>query len=193
MNDYLSKNTYFLLRHGEADHNVFNKMSDISHDRVSPSHLTKIGREQIVEATEDLMTDNIDYIYASPLTRTMETASIVAKKLGLEIIRDNRLREIDSGVLDGHPIEEYIDFFENKEDKLIKAPERGETLLEVKARVQEFIDEIDDTYKGKNILIISHGDTLWMMEAVLENIDNEDLFQMAYNEPGELRVLGYNN
>jgi len=189
MNDYISKNTYFLLRHGEADHNVANVLSDAAHDKTNPSHLTENGKEQIAEVAEELKTDKIDYIYASPLTRTMETASIVAKKIGVEIIKDNRLREVENGVLSGHPIAEYNNY-NSDEDKLNRAPEGGESLNHVRARAQEFIDEIHGTYNKKNILLVSHGDTTWMIEAILEGFEGEEVFDMPYIEPGELRVLG---
>lgn len=189
MKDYISKNTYFLLRHGEGEHNVMGFLADAAYDKVRPAHLTVQGKDNVWVAAKELATDDIDVIYASPLTRTMETAAIVAKKLGgMDIIRDERLREVDFGEFSGKDVSEMRELYEEY-GRFEARPEGGENLDDIRVRVQEFIDEVHEEYDKKNILIVGHGDPLWVIEAVLEGFPNEDIEEVPYIEPGELRVL----
>jgi probable phosphoglycerate mutase len=187
MADYLEKNTYFLLRHGEAEHNLkgFIASSHIE-DGGSPSHLTDEGRGQIEGVAKELADENIDFIYTSPYTRTVETADIVSKSLGLGVIKDERLRELDAGVLDGVKIEEWRAFFEGK-DKLTATPEGGENLLDVHRRVKSFLDDLHGRYTDKKLLLVSHGDLLLAAEAILKGIEGEAMLQIPLIRPGELR------
>ena len=75
--------------------------STVSEESDSPSRLTDKGKERARAAAEKLAGESIDYIYSSPYKRTMETATIVAEQLGLDVKTDKRLREVDVGTLSG--------------------------------------------------------------------------------------------
>jgi len=160
------RNTYTLMRHGEAESNVKNIISGVCAD---PHHLTEKGKKQVLSTAKELKKGKaIDLIYASPFLRTHETAEIVAKTLGYDsqkIILDERLSEINSGVFDCGPIENYRAYFSSLEEKFVKRPENGENLLDVRARVMTFLDEIDRKHEGKNILIVTHEYDIWMLLA----------------------------
>jgi len=185
------RNKYFLLRHGEATHNANGVISSSEQERGSnPPQLTIVGRSAIKKVSIELESDKIDLIYSSPYRRTMETAAIIAKGLGLEVIRDERIRETEMGILDGLTEDEFDEYFESEEERYEKAPEDGENLTEVYARAKEFIDEMEGEYNQKKILVVSHADTLRMLESVLEGVDEvKDIMEMEYFEPGELRAL----
>ena len=95
-----------LLRHGQT---VFNK--HFSKDRVDPGvpdpPLTEHGRRQALEATEALAAHRITRIIASPYTRAIETAEIVAERLGptIEIDPDIRERAGYSCDIGAHPVD----------------------------------------------------------------------------------------
>jgi broad specificity phosphatase PhoE len=185
------KNTYFLLRHGEAAHNASGLVSSSREEQGrTPSELTDIGRRDVMEIAKELETDKIDVIYSSPYKRTMETAAIIAKRLGLKINREKRIRETEMGVLDGVTMEKFREYFSGEEDRIEKAPEGGENLKDVRGRVGDFINEMEKTHDGENILVVSHGDALRIMESVIEGFEeNEDILGIEYFEPGELRVI----
>lgn len=175
------RNTYTVMRHGEAEHNVQN-VANSNND--SPSNLTEKGKEEATKAASEL--NNIDLILVSPLIRTQQTATIVAEKLGLSpdcVITDDRLREIELGDFNGKSIEEYRAFFTHDgtqyyEDKFTKRTPNGENLEEVKMRVGEFMYDIDAQYEGKNILIIGHEYIVWMLEAIRAGANQRQTIDM---------------
>jgi broad specificity phosphatase PhoE len=100
--------------------------------------------------------------------RTQETAKIIAEHLNLkpeQVITDDRLHEIYTGVMDGKTDAEYQRFFESSMEKFDKKPEGGETYTEVKNRMTACLYDINAKNQGKNILIIGHNTPLWLMFA----------------------------
>jgi len=186
---YLKKNTYFLMRHGEAEQNVTNIISSSETEKNNPPHLTERGIEQAKKSAEKLAKERIDYIYASPYTRTMETTEVISRELGLEVVKDERLRETETGELDGKPLEDWEKFFEDK-NKLTTPPPGGESMMDVRHRVEEFLDEMDEKYEGKKILIVSHGDPLLLMESALRRVTGKEIFEISYPKTGDYKKLG---
>jgi len=166
-----SGNKYFGIRHGEAESNSGNIVSSKVDN---PHHLTEEGRKQTLEAIKDLKNKKIDVIFYSDFVRTTETAEIISKELGVEMIVDERIREINTGDFDGKNLEEYRGFFPVYEDRFVKTPPHGENLIDVKKRVNDFFKDLDNKYQDKNILIVSHEYPLWMMASVAEGLDVED-------------------
>ena len=187
-----SSNTYFLLRHGQGEHNVKNILSSKIEDN---HHLTEKGRVIVTKCAEELKSKKIDVIYASPFTRTKETATLVAEIIGYpveKIIFDDRIKEIDGGVMDGHKVEEYRAFFKTPEERFTKAPAGGETAEDVRKRVVEFQMDIDQKYEGKNILVVSHDDPLFFMRVGGLGLTRKQILAMAtddvdYLHPGEVK------
>ena len=91
-------------------------------------------------------------MFYSEFERTKETASIVAKEIGLDkekMISDKRLVEVNVGIFDGRPIKEYYAYFSSDLEKFTKAPPEGETFNDIKIRMGEFLYEIETKYQGK--------------------------------------------
>ena len=166
-----SGNKYFAMRHGEGEHNI----SGIAASRIdSPVHLTENGKLNTEAAAEKLSDKKIDFIYASPLLRTKETAEIVAKKLGIssdEVVFDKRLKEIDVGGREGKKFS-FIDFFQNLKSFDEKI-DNGESPKDVRRRVAKFFYEIEEKHKGKNVLIVTHGIFFEIIESILNGMDDK--------------------
>lgn len=84
------RNTYILMRHGEAESNVAGVPS-VKTD--NPDHLTEKGKEQAAKFSE-----KVDVIISSPFVRTRETAEVIAEKMSYpkdEIQYDVRIGEFD--------------------------------------------------------------------------------------------------
>jgi isoleucyl-tRNA synthetase len=157
----VSGNTYFAMRHGEAESNVNGILSSTKFHHENP--LTSKGREQVRATAEKLRSENIDIIIASPYRRTTETARLVAADLGIpeeQIVFDARLVEIQVGDFDGAIVEDYQKYFANWEERFYKNSPNGENHTDTKNRVMDAIFDIDGKYGNKRILIISHGDPL---------------------------------
>ncbi len=158
-----SGNKYFVMRHGGSE---CNKQDLVSYKNEANDHLTEEGRAQVKKNAKTLEDKKIDLIISSPFARTKETAQIVAREIGFnesDIIFDERLREINPGSYDGKNWEEYHNHVYNVGpnwyEEVIGG---GESLREVGRRVGECLYEIEEKYKGKNILIVTHGGPAWL-------------------------------
>ncbi|KKP77784.1 MAG: Isoleucine-tRNA ligase [Candidatus Nomurabacteria bacterium GW2011_GWC2_35_35] len=127
---------------------------------------------------KSLVDKNIDMIFASSFLRTEETTNIIKKVINFpsqNIKIDSRLVELNDGIFADGPIQKVHDFFKNNNlSKYDGAPEGGESLVDVKKRVGEFIYEIDRKYQNKNILIITHEDTVWALFSAINGLNKEE-------------------
>lgn len=179
-------NTYFTMRHGEADHNVSGVISQNKND---PYHLTEKGKADVLKNAEWLKNKNIDVVVVSPFIRTQETARIVLEVLGLPesvMVTDERIGDVETGHA-FHTIQEYEEKFHKTSETFEIAPPGGKSLGDVKRYMGAFLYELESKYKGKNILIISHGDPLWMLHAAAQGLSKDDSFNLGadhYPEKG---------
>ncbi|OHA58964.1 MAG: hypothetical protein A2571_01140 [Candidatus Vogelbacteria bacterium RIFOXYD1_FULL_44_32] len=169
-----SGNKYFIIRHGEAEHNAKGIIDANDENKWS---LTAKGREQIKLAVNDLKDKNIDLVYSSPFVRTRETADILVAGLSIdktEVVFDDRLKELDFGSLHGQEFSEFLKY--EKENMLLFSDPLpgGESYLDAKRRFGKFIYELEEKVKGKNILIITHGIGAEVLMPVALGVNSED-------------------
>lgn len=174
------ENTYFILRHGQTVYQTEKKNEKYPWPESSPILLTKKGKEQAKVAAEKLKPKRIDVICSSDAPRARQTAAIVARRLGVKIIFAPRLRDVNHGIYGGRPKQELKDFFTDKKQRFTKRPPGGESWGDVKARVMNFFKEIDKKHKNKTILIVSHGDPLWLLQGGLKGLTKEELLEEKY-------------
>jgi len=163
-----SGNKYFIMRHGESESN---EKGILSTRKENIDHVTQKGKQQIIKAVDLLKKQEIDLIITSPFMRTKETAEIVRDMLNLPesaLLFDERIIEISVGEFEGKPSEFWRKEYHNIHTPICFSvpPNGGESLKNVKDRVGEFLYDIENKYKGKNILIISHGTPLWMLSSI---------------------------
>jgi len=190
MTNFLENNKYFILRHGEAISNKENFMSSYPEKTRNP--LTENGKKQIQKTIPELKKKNINLIFSSDLLRTRQTAEIVAENLKLDINFDKRLRECNTGIFNSKLIKEWEGYFKNQDEKFKKRPPQGENREDIKKRVLDFIKNIDQKYKNKNILIISHEDPLFILSGVIKKFSDKEILKNAKElslSTGELREL----
>ena len=101
------------LRHGQAENNT----KKILAGRSPNVNLTQTGLEQAEQAGEMLKSLNISAIYTSPIDRALQTAQIVSKHCGLEVVTDDRLIELDMGKFTMMP---YNEIFEKHGNVFLK-------------------------------------------------------------------------
>ena len=167
------KNNYWVMRHGEAESNMFDIMDSGQRKYL---HLTPRGKEQALAAAEKFKKEltkeheKIDIIITSDITRTKDTEHIVASVLtGEKELIDARLEEIHLGpTFTGYRDEKYAQEYPTLESRFEHRPEGGESLRDVRMRLWGFLDDYEKKYKGKNILLISHEYPIWMMTHIAE-------------------------
>lgn len=190
------KNRYFLLRHGKNIHQFEKK--DIVYcwpDDPEPCVLLDEGNEEARAAGELLKNENIDLIFCSDVCRTRQTAAIVADIIGFskeQIVYDERLRDINWGIFGGKTKKEAWEFFNGEPlKKFEQAVPEGESWNECQNRIVKVFTELENKYQGKIILIVSHGDPLWLLESYLKGLGREETLEERENmiKTGEVRAL----
>jgi len=169
-------NKYFLLRHGQTIYQAEKRGVLYSSPEIPPVELTEKGKGQIQKAAKALENRRIDLIFSSDFYRTRQTAGIVAKELRLEINFDVRLRDLNLGEFHGRLKQDYQKFFLEKRERFSNRPLGGESWNDVIKRLNSFLKEIESEYQNKNILIISHGDPLWLLVGILKGFKTEQEF-----------------
>jgi 2,3-bisphosphoglycerate-dependent phosphoglycerate mutase len=116
--------------------------------------LSSEGEERAKLLSEKEELKNIDVVYASNCVRTLQTAKYLIEKQNLNVTIDDRLDERRVGI----PNEEiYPDWFERQyKDENFKTV-GGESMSDVRKRMDEAITEILLKHKDKRIAIFSHG------------------------------------
>jgi len=193
-------NNYFLLRHGESLKNTKDIASCWPEKKKFP--LTKEGRKQIEGLAVKLKNKKIDLIFTSDLLRAKQTAEIVGKELRLESRFDKRLREVNVGIFNERPLKEMgevwnrgekISSLEHYSRRFKVAPPGGETYKEIEKRMFSFLKEIDKKYKDKNILVVSHGRPITLLEKTIYNYTIKKFVEIILKKEeirtGELRKL----
>ena len=140
-----------LLRHGQTD---WNNQTLIQGRIDNP--LNDTGKAQLKIVGKYLKeTDNIwDIIITSPLTRAIESATIVKNELDFqdELIINPNVIEREFGKAEGENICEDI------YNKITNDDVEGlEKSYELQARAYNAILDIANKYQGKNILIVTHS------------------------------------
>ena len=179
-----SGNRFFILRHGYATHNEANLAAFGPEEGDHISHLTSQGKKEAERAARQLARKKIDIIFASPYTRTKETADIVAKRTNAEVITDSRLGEVNFGIFSWDEMTAWRSFFKRNAEKLTKAPPGGENFLEVRRRMINCILEINRRHREKNILIVGHDAPLYMLEAAMNNLSQKEM-----ETPGKIKDI----
>jgi isoleucyl-tRNA synthetase len=161
-----SGNRYFVMRHGQARSNAEGFLNSTNNIE---NHLTEVGKVQVRAAAAAFKSKGITTIVASPLTRTQETARMIANELGIDpsqVMTDMRLAEVQLGEKDGVRLPEWEAVFAALSDKFNKSIIGGESYTEVRTRVGEFLFDIESRYTGKNILIVTHGTPAWLLTEI---------------------------
>ncbi len=167
------------MRHGQAESNV----NRILAGRHMESHLTEYGRQQVVDSAKQLMKNiAIEKVYASPVTRTVETAQIVCQILGTEdYVIDERLYETEMGGLVGMNFEDittkYGDVltrFYSDYDPILESF-GVEAFASVKHRMTSLLDELLQKHEDSNVLVITHLDPIKAALATLLHLSADAL------------------
>lgn len=162
----------YLIRHGETAWNHLHKMQgqmDIP--------LNEYGIELAEKTAEGMKEIPFDRVFASPLVRAKKTAEIIAKKDGILVETDDRLKEISFGAGEGCDVNEARTNEAHPMHNFFCHPDRfvplegGETLEQLQARGISFLKEVILPLEGKaeHVAIVAHAAMIRsMMLTILE-------------------------
>ena len=143
--------TLYLVRHGESEANAKGVFAG-QHD----SPLTARGRAQAEAVAAALRHVVLDRIVSSDLSRTRDTAEVIARGRGIAVEPLRELREIDLGSAVGKSWDESRGIPGYDPERFTQWP-GGESLEAVVARVMPVVDRLVTESAGKAIAIVGHG------------------------------------
>ena len=165
----------YILRHGETTWNLQGR-----YQGRQDSPLTEKGRSQALVQRELLngLDDVPSKVFISPLGRVIETARL-AVTLGDRPIIDERLQEISFGNWEGslkEDIAKNIHISSTNRSWAFNSPD-GETLGMISARVQEFLDDLDQP-----AIIVTHGITSIVLRGLWLGLDQAKMLEMSTDQ-----------
>lgn len=180
---------FYIFRHGECPLNVTGHIQGQSID----GGLTANGRRQIHITGQLLRDKNIDIIISSPLKRARQSARIVSLYVNRPILLDERLKEVNMGVVEGMHVDEVTAKFPDLYAKWQNCSlndksthfENGETKAEVRQRIFAALADYAEKTSYHNIAISAHGITisqaLLVFNVKRSNIPNGSVLHLSYH------------
>lgn len=153
------------VRHGHSAHTEKGLVA--GGDGADPE-LSDLGLRE-ADATADLlefppsswglaMKDPI--VISSTMLRTRQTAEAISRKLNVETVTDERIKEIFFGEWNGLSNEELFgkdpEILASWRGSLSFRPPGGESIEDLITRTSEFVDEVRKNYANRTVIIVSH-------------------------------------
>jgi probable phosphoglycerate mutase len=163
--------TLYLLRHGET---LYSKTGAFCGD-LNPE-LTDDGQQMAKAFAAAYRTLDWNAIYVSPMQRTVATAAPLCKATDITMELRSGLKEIRYGLWEGQTSafvqktypDDYVRWLT---EPAWNPPTEGETAVQIASRAMAVISEIEQTYQGGNVLVVSHKATIRIMVCALLGID----------------------
>lgn len=181
----------FLVRHGATQLSAEDRFAGAVDVELSDE-----GKFQAQKLAERLADDQITAVYCSPMTRTVQTATSLARPHNLPLIQRDGLREINHGHWEGMRRADVEAQFADEyaaweEDPFTFAPEGGEAGVNVIARSLPIIRQVVVEHRGQNVLIVSHKATLRLLISSLLGFDERGYRDRLDQSPACLNVLDF--
>ena len=179
----------YLIRHGEAEGNVFRRLHGFYDGLLTPR-----GMQQVKCLEKRFANIHIDACYASDLTRTSLTARSIYVPKGLKLRRDSRFREIYVGPWEDQPYgwldqqdpeQMYLFNYKPTEWKI----EGAETFDEYSQRFYEGVVEAAQENDGGTIAIFAHGCVIRSL--LMREFFGSDVSKLPYSDNTGVSKLFY--
>ena len=151
--------TIFLIRHGETEWNRNGRWQ--GHADIP---LSEAGRAQAQAIAQRFRQEGarFDHLYASDLSRALETAQIIAQELEQPVHPFPALREVDVGSWSGLTRDQIIDRVPGAFTTVFHSSD-GESQEIFTRRVGEGLLNLAERHPGERLMIVTHGGTIRAM------------------------------
>jgi len=149
------------VRHGETSWNV-----DARIQGQLDIQLNDTGRWQARRVGDALSSEALSAVYSSDLGRAHETARAIADVAGIPVVAHTGLRERRFGMFEGKTFDEirtnWPEHAQNWKSRIPEwqPPEGGESLLQLRERVQRTVSDLASRHFGQLIALVAHGGVL---------------------------------
>ncbi|PZG87942.1 bifunctional RNase H/acid phosphatase [Streptomyces sp. NTH33] len=186
--------TFVLLRHGETPLTPQKRFSGSG--GTDPS-LSGVGLEQAERAAAALARrGTIQAVVSSPLTRTRQTAAVVATRLGLDVIVEEGLRETHFGAWEGLTFGEVSERYPDDLNAWLTSPHAeptggGESFATTATRIAATRDRLVAAHAGRTVLLVTHVTPIKTFVQLALGAPPESLFRMELSAASLSAVAYY--
>ena len=196
--------TVYLIRHAEAEGNVYRRCHGIYDSLLTPK-----AYEQLPYLAERFADVPLDAVYASPLYRARHTAKAIADRKGMQVIIRPALHEIDMGdwedrtwaILPREYPEAYAVWRTRPWECTVPG---GESVLGTGDRVLHELHQIAAERPNQTLAVVSHGSAIRsilcrVLHLAPEQItdigwgDNTCVAKLLFMEDGSVRAEYWND
>jgi broad specificity phosphatase PhoE len=176
----------FLIRHGEHE-----RLGRMLCGRMAGVRLGEAGLRQAAAVARRLGQQAVSAVYASPLERTRETAEPLAATLGVGVILDDDLIELDYGAWTGRSFEalQADPVWQGwNTARLQHRPPQGESMQQAQGRIVRWFERMLARHPQAGVAAVSHGDVIraGLAHALGLPLERYDRFEIS---PGSLSVV----
>lgn len=183
-----------LIRHGESKANrtsIFSGYTDVE--------LEEKGRMQ-AQKTAKYVTGNyqIDKVYASDLKRAFETGRAVADLLGMQVIPEKGMREVNGGAWEAVEFAELKVRYKEAYGLWLEDIGRcrctgGESIAELGQRIWATLTRIASENDGKTVVVATHATPIRVMQSLVQTGGLEKMKDIPWVSNASVSELEYNN
>ena len=183
-------NRFSVMRHGQSKANVAGIIvSCVESDLRGDYGLSDLGRAQALEAAQACGLSRGTVIFSSDFSRARQTAEIVRAHLDArEVNLATALRERCFGDWEGSATDNYARVWAADETDAAHAG-GVESVAAVLDRMTAFVVDLDRQYSGRDIVLVSHGDTLQILQAAFLRMSPTRHRSLPGLETAEIRRL----
>jgi broad specificity phosphatase PhoE len=187
-----------IIRHGESTGNVAAARAETDEvelidipERDADVPLSQTGREQAAAVCRWLADwperDRPDVAIVSPYLRTVQTAELALDGLGIPMVRDERLRDRELGILDlltTHGVRTRLPAEAIRRQRLGKfyyRPPGGESWADVALRLRSLLGDLRRDHADGRVLLVGHEAVIFLFRYLVENLTEAELTEIAYD------------
>lgn len=185
-------NIYFVMRHGKSQANHEELIISTPERGVDGYGLTQEGEQQARASaqnrkSEDILDESTIFV-SSDFSRAKETAEIAAEVLGANPpVITALLRERNFGHYEGTHNSNYKKAWEVDARNASHDDTGVEEVADVRARALSLLESLEEKYQGKNIVLVSHGDTLQILLTAFAEVEPHTHRELAHLQTAEIR------
>jgi len=170
-----------VARHGETRDNAVRRWQGWNDSPLTArgvSQAEALGRRLASES------DPVAALYSSDLGRAVHTATIAGQPLGLSPATDPSLRERNAGEFSGLSLQQLNDRYaadmarRDTGSLLDWTPPGGESLRQVLERVLASLDRIAAAWRGRSVVVVTHGGVIRVLATHVLARDGERLWDL---------------
>jgi broad specificity phosphatase PhoE len=184
----------YIIRHGETAENA--RMAYLG---LRDEPLSETGRRQAECAAEALSRIPLKLIVSSPLRRAADTAARIQEASGVQLRKDDRLREGSFGEWEGLTRGEVLnrsardaELLKHWEENPSVAPPGGESGEDVQRRAVSLVNDLAGAFSGDSVALVSHVGPIKALLAAALGI-HLNVSRRLFLDPGTISVVEWSD